>query len=262
MTNFGSYGGWALVTGASSGIGAAFARRIAADRVNLALVARRAERLEALATELRAAHGVEVRVIDQDLGEPDAAVRIVERLSDVPVRVLVNNAGFNAPGRFDLVPVEKLVEMIQVHCVAVVALTRALLPAMRASGRGAVLIVSSAAAYQPMGCAATYSATKAFDLLLGEGLWAECRGTGVDILVLCPGATETEFQAVAKELPHPGATPESVVEASVATLGRKPSVVPGVVNSVRAFAVRLVPRAQAAKLAHRVMQGWLPETMR
>jgi hypothetical protein len=230
--------------------------------VNLVLVARRAHRLRALADELGRLHGVKTRVVPEDLAASGAAERIAEQVKDLEIGTLVNNAGFSAVGRFDRVPREKIVEMVQVNCVAVAALTHAFLPAMRARRRGAIIIVASVAGYQPLGLAATYAATKAFDLILGEALWAENRGTGVDVLVLSPGAVETEFQAVAGETPHPGATPESVVDVALAALGRKPSVVAGSMNKVRTWASRLAPRSQTARLALGVMRAFVPEAMR
>jgi uncharacterized protein len=256
------YGDWALVTGASAGIGMAFAHRLAAERLNLALVARRADRLEKLAEELGRRHGIRTRVIAQDLGADGSAERVAEAARDLDIGVLINNAGFSAAGRFERVPREKHVEMIHVNCVAVAALTHVFLPAMKSRGRGAIIIVSSAAAYQPLGLAATYGATKAFDLMFGEALWAENQGTGVDVLVISPGPVETEFQAVAGETPHPGATPESVVESALGALGKKPSVVAGAVNKARAWSVRLGPRAMVARVALGVMRGFLPEAMR
>jgi short-subunit dehydrogenase len=257
-----SYGSWALVTGASAGIGETFARRVAAQGVNVALVARRGERLRALAAEIERAHGVRTRVVVQDLEADDAADRIAEQVRDLEIGMLVNNAGFSAVGRFDRVPREKLLAMIRVNCLAVTALTHAFLPAMQARRRGAIVIVASVAGYQPLGLSATYAATKAFDLMLGEALWAENRTTGVDVLVLSPGPVETEFQAVAGETPHAGASPESVVDAAFGALGRKPSVVAGPFNKVRAWSVRLVPRAALARLALRVMSGFVPAAMR
>jgi hypothetical protein len=165
-------------------------------------------------------------------------------------------------GRFDRVPREKIRDMIRVNCLAVASLAHVVLPGMRARGRGAIVIVSSAAAYQPLGLAATYGATKAFDLMLGEALWAENVGTGIDVLVLSPGPVDTEFQAVAGEKPHPGATAESVVDVALAALGKKPSVVAGPFNKARAFGVRLAPRAQVARLAMGVMRGLVPDGMR
>ena len=257
-----SYGEWALVTGASAGIGTVFARRLAAQGVNLVLVARRADRLHALAAELGKSHGVKTRVVAEDLGRDGAVERIEEQVAQLEIGTLVNNAGFSTVGRFERVPREKIREMIRVNCLAVAGLTHAFLPAMKARRRGAIIIVSSVAAYQPLGLAATYGATKAFDLMLGEALWAENRGTGVDVLVLSPGPVDTEFQAVAGEKPHPGATPESVVDAALAALGKKPSVIAGPFNKARTFSLRLAPRAQVARLAIGVMRGFVPDTMR
>jgi hypothetical protein len=262
MRSLKSYGNWALVTGASAGIGMAFARALAQQGVNLGLVARRGDRLRELADELKKAHGVESRVIEQDLGRDGAAERVAEQVRDLEIGILVNNAGFSNAGRFDRVPVDRHLEMIRVNCMAVTALTHLFLPAMKTRRRGAIIIVGSVAGYQPLALAATYAATKAFDLLLGEALWAENRGTGVDVLVLSPGPVETEFQAVAGEVPHPGATPESVVEAAFAALGKKPSVIAGTLNKVRAWGIRLVPRAQTAQLAYGVMRANIPEPMR
>src|SRR3989449_1248592 len=193
MASLKSYGEWALVTGASAGIGTAFARELAAQSVNLVLVARRADRLEALAAELREKHGVKTRVVPDDLERDGAAERLLEWVRDLEIGILVNNAGFSMVGRFERVPREKILGMIRVNCLAVAALTHAFLPAMQARRRGAVIIVSSVAGYQPLGFAATYGATKAFDLMLGEALWAENRSTGVDVLALSPGPVDTEL---------------------------------------------------------------------
>jgi hypothetical protein len=262
MPSLRSYGEWALVTGASAGIGTVFARKLAAQGINLVLVARRADRLQQLADELSRAHGVQTRVVPEDLERDGAVERIEQRVADLAIGVLVNNAGFSMVGRFERVPREKILGMVRVNCLAVAGLTHAFLPAMKARRRGAIIIVASAAAYQPLGYAATYAATKAFDLMLGEALWAENRGSGVDVLVLSPGPVDTEFQAVAGETPHPGVSPESVVEVAFAALGRKPSVVAGTFNKARAWGVRFAPRAQIARLAMGVMRGFIPEPMR
>jgi hypothetical protein len=262
MARIRSYGEWGLVTGASAGIGQAFARRLAADGLHLVLVARRRERLEALAAELARAHGTQTRIVVQDLAADGAAERIAAEVRDLEIGVLVNNAGFSAAGRFERVPLAKHVEMIRVNCIAVAALSHLFLPAMKARRCGAILIVASVAGYVPLGLASTYGATKAFDLMLGEALWAENRGTGVDVLVLSPGPVETEFQAVAGEVPHPGASPASVVEVALGALGRKASVIAGPLNKVRAWSSRLAPRSQTARVALGVMRGFIPEPMR
>jgi len=262
MASLRSYGEWALVTGASAGIGTVFARKLAAEHLNVVLVARRADRLEALADELGRAHGVQTRVLPIDLDREGAVERIEARVADLEIGILVNNAGFSAVGRFERVPREKILGMIRVNCLAVAGLTHAFLPGMTKRGRGAIIIVSSVAGYQPLGFAATYGATKAFDLMLAEALWAENRDTGVDVLALSPGPVDTEFQSVAGETPHPGATPESVVEVAFQALGKKPSVIPGGLNKARTWSVRFAPRAQVARLAMGVMRGFVPDSLR
>jgi hypothetical protein len=263
MSTLTAYGPWGLVTGASAGIGAAFAHRMAAERMNLVLVARRADRLQALADELGRKHGIQTRVVPQDLVAADAADRIAAAVRDLEIGVLINNAGFSSVGRFDRVPRERIVEMIQVNCVAVAAMAHAFLPAMRARGRGAIVIVASVAGYQPLGLAATYGATKSFDLMLAEALWAENAGSGVDVLAVSPGPVDTEFQAVAGETPHPGIPPEQVVDEAFAALGKKPSVVTGgLFMKARTWSIRLAPRTQIARIALGVMRGFVPESLR
>ena len=262
MADIQAYGQWAVVTGASAGIGQAFARRLAAAKINTVLVARRRDRLAVLADELSRQHGTQSRVVAADLEHEDAVTRIGEETKDLDVGILVNNAGFSAAGRFERVPLDRHIAMIKVNCVAVAALTHVFLPRMKARGRGAIVIVASAAGYQPVPLAGTYGATKAFDLMLAEALWSENRGSGVDVLALSPGPVDTEFQAVAGETSHPGATPESVVDVALGALGRKPSVVAGGFNKARAWSVRLAPRALVARMAFGVMREFIPEPMR
>lgn len=257
------YGEWALVTGASAGIGGELARALAAEGLSLVLVARREERLRALATELEREHGVATRVVAADLGAPGGAEQLADALSGLEIALLVNNAGFGYAGRFDRQETRRLCEMVQLNCVTPVVLTSRLLPAMRERGRGAVIFTGSVSGRQPLPLHALYSATKAFDLFLGEALWAELRGSGVDVLVLEPGSTETEFQQVAREVPHSGADAREVAQAALDALGRQPSVIPGWFDWLRANAAqRLGPRSVVALLAKRVMEAQTPPEMR
>lgn len=188
---------WALVTGASAGIGVALARQLARDGANLVLTARRVQRLEALATELRAT-GVEVRVVPADLNRAAAAEAIYAATADLAIEILINNAGLGQYGRFSECDLAQELSQVRVNCEAVVHLTRLYLPAMIERGRGWVMIVSSLASYQPMPYLATYAATKAFDRHFAEGLAAELAGRGIRVSALCPGSTESEFFQVSR----------------------------------------------------------------
>ncbi len=257
------YGEWALVTGASAGIGAEFARAFAREGLSVALVARRAERLEELAGELAKEHSVATRVLAADLSDPAECERVAEAVADLELGVLVNNAGAGYAGRFERQDGERLRRMVQLNCVAPVLLTSRLLPRMREQGRGAVIITGSVAGNQPIPMHGVYSATKAFDQLFGESLWGELHDSGVDVLVLQPGPTRTEFQDVAGEIPHDGEPPEKVVEVALEALGRQPSVISGWLNYLRAnAAMRLPPRSIAALGARAWMERQTPPPMR
>jgi short-subunit dehydrogenase len=243
------YGEWALVTGASSGLGSEFARALAREGVSVVLTARREERLRELASELEKAHQVSTRVVAADLADPSAAEQLTEAVRDLEIAILVNNAGFGYAGGFDKQEPERLREMVQLNCLAPVMLSAGLLPGMLARGRGAVVITGSAAGRQPLPLHGVYSATKAFDLLLGESLAVELRSQGVDVLVLEPGSTQTEFQQVAGEIAHNGEPADRVVRLALEALGQQPAVISGWFNWIRAsIASRLLPRSLVAHL--------------
>jgi short-subunit dehydrogenase len=256
------YGGWALVTGASAGLGAEFARALARDGVDCALSARREDRLRALADELEQTYRVETRVIPADLSQPADVDRLAEAVGDLDVGILVNNAGFGHAGRFDKLDPERLRDMIEVNCAAPVVLTSRLLSKLRERGRGAVIITGSVAGRLPLPLHGVYSATKGFDLLFGEALAAELAEEDIDVLVLEPGPTATEFQTVAGEVAHVGEPAADVVAIAFEALGRQPSVVSGWKNWLRATAApRLLPRPLLAHLAREVMAEHVPEDM-
>jgi uncharacterized protein len=257
------YGEWALVTGASAGIGAEFARALARDGMNVVLTARREERLRELAAELEKAYSVTTRIVSADLARPEEVERLASEVSELGISVLVNNAGFGYAGRFDKLDAPRLRQMVEVNCVAPVVLTSRLVPGMLGRGRGAVVITGSVAGRQPLPLHGVYSATKAFDLLFGESLAVELRGSGVDVVVLEPGSTSTEFQQVAGEIGHPGEPAEDVVAVALDALGRQPSVVSGWFNWLRAnLATRVLPRSLVAYIARDVMAAQTPDALR
>jgi len=238
------YGGWALVTGASSGLGTQYAEQLAAEGFPLVLTARREDRLNELAERLGEKHGVETLVVPLDMAEAGATARLVQTVGDREVGLVVANAGFGFSGRFEDQDLSTYERMIQLNCTAPTALCHAYIPAMRARGRGGIVIVSSVAGHQPTPFFAVYGATKAYDLMLGEALWDELRGTGVDVVALCPGATATEFADNA-HMADSGLqmAPAPVVAASLRRLGRGPSVVTGFANFMAASLSRFLPRS-------------------
>lgn len=247
--------GSALITGASAGIGEAIARQLAREGTPLVLVARRRERLEALAAEL----GVPSLCVAADLStlEGCAEVERAVRSAGVEVGMLVHSAGFGLLGSFTALDRARMLEMVDLNCRALVDLCGRFVPDMVARGRGGVVVVSSTVAFQGAPWVSTYGATKGFDLLFAEGLWGELRGTGVDVLALCPGPTRTEFAAVAGLDNQPPelvwSTPEAVARAALDGLGRRVVVVPGWLNWLASVAVRLGPRSLSTWVAGQLM---------
>ena len=257
------YGEWALVTGASAGIGAAFARALAREGLNVVVTARRRDRLEALASEIEADHPVRTRVVEVDLTAPEGPEQLLDAVQDLPIGVLINNAGFGYGGRFEKVEAERLKGMVNLNCLAPSVLTHRLLPSMLHRHRGAIVFTGSVAGRQPLPLHGLYSATKGFDSLLAEALYVETRGTGVDVLVLEPGTTATEFQEVAGEIQHGGESPEAVVEVALTALGQQPTVISGWWNWLRAVVpARLAPRSLVAFIARHVMEVRMPADRR
>jgi short-subunit dehydrogenase len=179
-------------------------------------------------------------------------------VADLDIGVLVNNAGYGYAGRFDRQETDRLRGMVTLNCVTPLVLTSRVLGGMRMRGRGAVIVVGSIAGRQPIPLHAVYSATKSFDLFFGEALWAEMQGTGIDVLVVEPGPTSTEFQEMAGETAHAGEPPSNVVRIALASLGRQPSVISGWMNYVRGNVSRIFPRSITALVAGRVMAQWTP----
>jgi short-subunit dehydrogenase len=250
-----------LITGASSGIGEAFARALAARGANVVLVARRIDRLRALASELEQAHGISAIAIAQDLGSSAVGSQLRASVAAAGARVtgLINNAGFGTFGPFLAEDPARLAEEIAVDVSAPIQLTSAFLPDMIERGAGFVINVASMAAYTPTPRMAVYGAAKAFVLSFTESLWAELRGTGVLAFALSPGATSTEFNAVVgTDDATAGARPRTahdVVATALTHLESRnpgPSVIDGSANRIAAGSMRFASRRAVVGLMHRL----------
>lgn len=247
----------ALITGASSGIGATFARNLAARGMNVVLVARSEQKLQALAAELRQG-GVRAEVIVADLSREHAAHTVYAETQrrGLVVDLLINNAGFATYGPFDTLPTEREHAEIMLNVMTLVDLTHAYLPAMLERGGGAIVNVASTAAFQPVPYMAVYGATKAFVVSFSEALWAEYRSQNVRVVALCPGATETPFfEVVGAEEAAIGRkdTPEHVVAVGLRALeGGRSYIIPGWQNYLQASIARFVPRAVVARIVERL----------
>lgn len=252
---------WVLVTGASSGIGEAFARRFAREGWNVILVARSVDKLNELAEEFRRNHAVQTLVIGADLRVPTACRDIFEKVKGQGIFLdcLVNNAGFGTVGSFADIDLLRELEMVDVNVRAVLELTHHFLPQMIGRRKGTIINVSSTASFQPIPYLATYSATKAFVTSLSEALWGECRGTGVHVLNLCPGRTKTHFGKVAgqkiegKNDFRPSQSPEAVVDMAFKALRKNnPTLVTNPLDNSLRFLERFVTRKFAVSTAAKI----------
>ena len=256
-------GKWALVTGASAGIGVALARELAKNGAKLILTARRKDRLEALAAELTA-QGTEVRIVLADLTQPDAPQAIFDATAGLPVEILINNAGLGQFGEFVSTDVAQEISQVRVNCDAVVHLSRLFVPGMVERGRGWVLVLASTASFQPVPFLSTYAATKAFDRSFALGLAEEVAPFGVKVTALCPGPTQSEFFDIAGAEKFPGAkkmtsrkmqSAEDVARLGLEALVRgKRTIVPYFGGSLSAVMVRFVPVGLITYLVAKVMR--------
>jgi short-subunit dehydrogenase len=237
-----------VITGASSGIGAELARGLARRGFPLLLVARRRERLDELADEVRTEYGVGVEVLPLDLSDPRARSKLADRLRSDPIAGLCNSAGFGTSGVFHELPVERESEEVTLNSLVLMELTHAALPGMVERGAGAVMNIASIAGFQPLPYMAVYSATKAFVQTFSEAVHEELHGTGVSVTALCPGPVPTEWAEIANaerfSIPVAQVSPHEVAEAAIGGMlaGRR-SVVPGVVPKVVSTGGRFAPRS-------------------
>jgi short-subunit dehydrogenase len=250
------YGPWAIVTGASSGIGEQVARRLAEARLNVILVARRGDRLERLSAEISGRSRVEVEGLCLDLSHSDFLEPLLAACIGKDVGLVVSNAGSGLKGPHVEASPEKLTAMLDLNCRAPILLARSFAPRLIERGRGGLLFTGSIEAVRGFPYSAGYSATKAFLQSFGEALWAELAPHGVDVLVVNPGPTDTEI------LPNQGMSrddmvglmqPERVASMALARLGRGPVFTPGLLNRAFARSLSLLPRRVALKLAAKGM---------
>ena len=247
--------GWAVVTGASGGLGEGYATELARQGANVLLVARSTDKLTALAERLRRDFGVDVEVWPCDLTNRSSRAVLVADLMSRNVHTLVNNAGFGTLGEFVDLELSRIQAEVELNVVALTELTHTVLPGMKARGRGAIINIASTGAFQPIPKFSTYAATKAYVLRLSIGLWDELKDTDVRVLAVCPGPTETSFFAVAGDdgLMTQRRSVEQVVTSSFKALRkRRPYVVDGFQNAVLAQATRLLPTSLVTRMA-----GWV-----
>jgi short-subunit dehydrogenase len=248
------YGPWAIVTGSSAGIGEQFARILASRGVNVLLAARRKERLERLANELRSAHGVEAEAFALDVSTPTFLEDLLTACGEKDVGLVVSNAAARTPGPYCEAPREKHVEMLEVNARAPLLLAHAFVPRLVERGRGGFLITASMESFVGYPLSATYSATKAFALSLGEALWDELREHGVDVLVLAPG--QMLRASVDKPEKMPGLRPpDQVARMALDHLGRGPVVVSGWFARCMILLQKCLPRRLAVRINGKAMRA-------
>ncbi len=247
------YGPWALVTGASSGIGEEFARQLAAMGFNLILVARRKQRLEDLARQLETGSKIQVRIIVADLSQPDFMPIILSATQSIDVGLLVNNAGFGIGGNFLDHELKKELALLDVNCRAPLILTHEFGRRMIERKRGGIIFVSSVSGYIATPFEASYAASKVYELFLAESLGHELKRDGVDVLALCPGSTDTEFHVIAGSRAVAAMPVKPVVDLALKKLGKKPAAIPGWHNRLLVYLLKFTPRRVQTFLAGRVM---------
>jgi short-subunit dehydrogenase len=252
------YGPWALVTGASSGMGTEFARRLAENGLNVVLVARREDRLRSLAEELERDYSVKARVVAVDLTRDDLLDSIRDVTADIEIGLLINNAGFATSGNLLDNDLDAEFATLHVNSRAPLVLSHHFGRRMREQGKGGIIFVASTVAYSGAPGWSNYAATKAFELTLSDGIARELRRDGVSVLTVSPGPTQTEFWKVAGGKPLLALTPQQVVRSALSNVGRRSTTVVGWINKLIVLSTRFTPRWLNAIIFGRVvklMQG-------
>lgn len=245
------YGPWAVIAGASEGLGAAFAEALAARGLNVFLIARRTELLQTLAARLAHAYPIQVQTMSRDLSRPETADDIVKASADIEVGLLVYNAGYSEEGSFLDHPLETHLEEVSTNVLMPLRLVHHYGGKMRAAGRGGIVLMTSLSAFQGSAYISNYSATKAYNLILAEGLWEEWRAAGVDVLACIAGAVRTpnyltSLPRSTGKLADATIEPDTVVRAALNALGKGPTIIPGQMNRFSSFVMRRVLSRRSA----------------
>jgi uncharacterized protein len=254
------YGPTAVVTGASSGIGGACARLLAAMDIDLILVARRRDRLDALASELSRSHDIAVKICIADLGQPSAIDEVIHSCEGADVGLLVSNAGFGMKGAHENNNPDTMNQMLAVNCQAPMQLTQRFIPRLKERGQGGIIITSSVEALLGFAYSAPYAASKAFSASLAEGLWAELKPAGIDVLGLCPSSTDTEtldMQGIDKSTLEGMMSAEEVAQEALENIGNGPTHIPGAHNRAIFEGISAMPRKDAVEMMGETMKAAL-----
>ena len=254
------FGPWALIAGASTGLGAEYAHQLASKGLNLVLVARHEIRLQTLAEELRSRYSTQVRVIVCDLSQPDAAGQIADQTGDLEIGLLIYNAAVAPVAPFFELSLEQHLSEIDTNVRTPLAMVHLFGLAMRARHRGGIILMSSLSAMQGSALLSNYAATKAYNLVLAEGLWDELRQDGIAVLVCLPASIATPNYLVdlpeGKQSPTQALSPQQVAAETLAALGKQSIIIPGWTNRIASFVLsHLFPRQSAVRLMGRVLRG-------
>ena len=259
-----SYGPWALITGASSGIGLALAQNLAVSGMNLVLVARRLDVLNSIARELNRTHGVQCLPVGLDLGQASSAAELDLATAKLDIGLLVAAAGFGTSGNFLHTDESAEMEMVAVNCVSALALCKRFAPRFAARGTGGIVLLSSIVAFQGVPGAANYAATKAYIQALAEGLRFDLAGSGVSVLAAAPGPVASAFAARAGMQMGQTSSPQEVAKGVLAALGRRSFVRPGWLSKTLGWSLASAPRWARTRIMAGIMRGmirppaWVP----
>ena len=248
------YGEWALITGASSGIGEEFAKQLANLKFNLVLVARRQEKLEELSELLVAQHHIETVIVPLDLTHPLFLEEIAQQTNYLQIGLLINNAGFALTGSFLEDKPELQLQLLDLNCKAPLLLSHFFGNKMIPRAKGGIINIASASAFLPMPYWSNYAASKAYLLHFTEGLWFELKEKGIDVLAVCPGATKTGF-AERATVRSSGMNPTDVVSESLKFIGRRPTLTPGLNNKLSTLFLKLLSRKALIKIGAKVVEN-------